>query len=270
MLMVKKDNRLYFKSSVLDRINGISHCFTTKSGGESRGKISGLNLGFRVGDDADFVRSNYMHIAKDFNFPYEKITAAKQTHSTNVAVVTEANAGCGVSRLSETFEADALVTDTANIPLAVFYADCVPILLADTKKRAVAAVHSGWRGTADKIVQNVIKVMEEVFKSNPKDIIAAVGPSIGPCCFETGAEVAEKFPKELCTLQKDGKFRVDLWEANRRLLTASGVLPQNIDVFKLCTVCRNDILYSYRTNNESTGRMGAFIMLKNVEDEEDV
>lgn len=262
MLTIKKDDRVYFKSSVLEKFDQISHCFTSKMGGNSCGKITGLNLGFRVGDDFQAVENNYMLVAKDFELPYEHITAAKQTHSTDICVVTQENSGCGISRLDETFEADGLVTNALQIPIAVFYADCVPILLFDPERRVIAAVHSGWRGTVGKISQNAIALMNEKFGSEPQNILAAIGPSIGPCCFETGAEVASEFDQDLCQSQNDGKFKVDLWQANRRILENCGVLPQNIDVFKLCTICRSDILYSYRTHKESTGRMGAFIMLK--------
>lgn len=262
MQTVKFDDRIYFKSELLEKPSGIVHCFTSKSGGESKGKIPGLNLGFRVGDDRDAVAANYRLVAKDMGFPENRLTAAKQTHSTDIVIVTDENAGCGVSRLSETFEADGLVTNIPDTPIGVFYADCVPILLADNSAGVVAAVHSGWRGTVGKIAENAIKVMCERFGALPENIIAAVGPSIGPCCFETGAEVAAEFDEALCQSQPDGKFKVDLWEANKRILLTCGVLPENIDVFELCTICRNDILYSYRTHKDKTGRMGAFIMIK--------
>ncbi len=262
MQTVKFNDRMYFKSELLENMPGISHCFTSKTGGESRGKISGLNLGFRVGDDTDAVTANYGLVAKDLGFPEQRMTAAKQTHSTDIVVVTDENAGCGVSRLDETFEADGLVTNLKNTPIGVFYADCVPILLADNSAEVVAAVHSGWRGTVGNISQNAVRVMCEEFGASPQNIIAAIGPSIGPCCFETGGEVAAEFDDDLCESLSDGKFKVNLWEANRRILLGCGVLPENIDVFGLCTICRNDILYSYRTHKDKTGRMGAFIMLK--------
>lgn len=262
MQTVKFDDRMYFKSELLEEMPEIVHCFTSKNGGESRGKISGLNLGFRVGDDYNAVVANYRLVAKDLGFSEKRMTAAKQTHSTDIVVVTDENAGSGVSRLSETFEADGLVTNLCNTPVGIFYADCVPILLVDNSAGVVAAVHSGWRGTVGNIAENAIKVMCEKFGALPENIIAAIGPSIGPCCFETGAEVATEFDEDLCKSLPDGKFKVDLWEANRRILLGCGVLPENIDVFGLCTICRNDILYSYRTHKDKTGRMGAFIMIK--------
>ena len=268
MQTVKFDDRMYFTSELMEEIPQIVHCFTSKSGGESMGKISGLNLGFRVGDDCDAVAANYRLVAKDLGFPETRMTAAKQTHSTDIVVVSDENAGCGVSRLSKTFEADGLVTNLNNTPIGVFYADCVPILLADISAGVIAAVHSGWRGTGGRIAENGIRVMCERFGASPCNIIAVIGPSIGPCCFETAAEVAAEFDETLRKSLPDGKFKVDLWEANRRILLGCGVLPENIDVFGLCTICRNDILYSYRTHKDKTGRMGAFIMLKSDKDKD--
>ncbi len=261
MNTLKVEDRVYFKSELLDKTDGIIHGFTSKLGGFSHGKIEGLNLGFRVGDDAEAVRQNYRLVADDLGVPYENITAAKQIHSANIRIVAEGETGCGVNRIDEVFEADGLITDRRQIPLCVFYADCVPILLADANAGVVAAVHSGWRGTVQGIAANAVDVMCKRFGAVPENIKAAIGPSIGKCCFETGAEVAEQFDADLVFPLQNGKYKVDLWAANQRLLTGKGIADQNIDVLELCTVCHSDRLYSYRTHGENTGRMGAFIML---------
>lgn len=259
MITEKLGNRVYLKSELL---KDVPHGFTTKCGGVSHGKIEGLNLGFRCGDDAESVKENYKIAAADLNMPYESIVASRQTHSTNIRVVTENDAGKGVSKDSDIQETDGLVTNCAGLPLVVFYADCVPILLADTVHGVVAAVHSGWRGTKSGIVKNAVEVMCERFGSAAADIKAAVGPSIGPCCFEVGPEVAEQFESVLVREKGIGKYTVNLWEANRRLLLQSGITPGNIDVFEMCTMCNNDSLYSYRSHGDRTGRMGALIMLE--------
>ncbi len=262
MLVEQIEDRVYFKSGLLENVQSISHCFTSKLGGVSQGKIEGLNLGFRVGDDIDAVRENYNLVATDFGFPIENITGAKQIHSASVTVITKDLVGCGISRLDEVFETDSLVTNLKNVPLTVFYADCVPILLVDEVHSVVAAVHSGWRGTVAKIAKHTIEVMIKEFGCEPKNIKAAVGPSIGKCCFETGAEVALEFDEDLAIRQKDGKFKVDLWEANSRILRSCGLLSENIEILGICTVCEKDRLYSYRMHKEQTGRMGAFIEIK--------
>ena len=257
------DERVYLKSEILDKADGVEHCFTTQCGGVSSGKISGLNLGFRCGDNPDSVTENYKLVAKDMGFPFERITAGRQTHSANIRIITNEDAGKGVSRESEMQDVDGLVTNVENLPLVVFYADCVPILLADEESGVVAAVHSGWRGTVSEIAGKAVEIMKNEFSARPENIKAAIGPSIGKCCFETGPEVASQFDKQLVLQNNDGKFFVDLWEANKMILQKSGVREENIDVLELCTVCNSDMLYSYRTHKDATGRMGAFIMLKN-------
>ena len=260
MIVEKKEDRIYLKSKLLSDC-GIRHAFTTACGGESRGKVRGMNLGFRVGDDSESVRRNYMHAAEDNGFRYERITAARQTHSANVRIINEADAGYGVSRDGDISDTDGMVTDCRNLPLVVFYADCVPILLADAEAGVAAAVHSGWRGTAARISENAVRIMIDKFGAAAENIRAAIGPSIGPCCFECGSETAECFDTAFVKDGKNGKYMVDLWEANRRILTDCGLRNENIDVFGLCTVCGGIELYSYRRMREATGRMGAFITL---------
>ncbi len=255
------EDRVYLKSDLL-MSDCINHCFTTKCGGLSCGTVKGLNLGFRVGDDWDIVTENYKLLSKDIGFPYGRITSGRQTHSSNIRVITEKDAGKGVSRESEFMDVDGLVTNVRQLPIVVYYADCVPILMADKAAGVIAAVHSGWRGTVAEIAGNAIKIMTEQFAANPENIIAAIGPSIGQCCFETGGEVAWEFDNDLRLECGNGKFMVDLWKANERILLKYGLKQENIDVLKMCTMCNSDLLYSYRVNKESTGRMGAFISLR--------
>lgn len=255
-------DRIYFKSELLGNAGKTVHFFTSKQGGYSHGKIEGLNLGFRVGDNPEAVKKNYLQLSEDFDIPFENITAAKQTHSADIRIITEHEKGCGVNRLDETFEADGLVTNCTDIPLAVFYADCVPILLEEESSGIIAAVHSGWRGTVSRIAENAVRIMVEELGASVGNIKAAIGPSIGKCCFETSAEVACQFDDALVTRLPDNKFKVDLWEANRQILMGSGIRSENIDVLRLCTMCNSELLYSYRSHGENTGRMAAVIMLK--------
>lgn len=260
MTRINIDDRVYLKSDLLAN-NGINHCFTAKCGGLSCGTVKGLNLGFRVGDDTAAVTGNYKLVAEDMGFQYERITAGRQTHSANIRIIYEEDAGKGVSRESEFVDVDGLVTNISRLPLVVYYADCVPVLMADKSAGVVAAVHSGWRGTVSGIAGNAVKIMSEQFNAKPENIMAVIGPSIGQCCFETGGEVACEFDDDLVIGCDNGKFMVDLWKANKRILLQSGLKEDNIEILKICTICNNDMLYSYRVNKESTGRMGAFIAL---------
>lgn len=261
MIRTEFGDRIYFQSDILNDISGITHCFTTKCGGVSSGLIKGLNLGFRVGDDETSVIENYRLIAKDFGFSYEQITAGRQTHSANIKIITKDDAGKGVGKKSDFMDVDGLVTNVRDLPIVVYYADCVPLLLVDEHAGVIAAVHSGWRGTVMRIASEAVRVMCESFDAEPKRIKAAIGPSIGPCCFETGSEVACEFDDKFVTAKNNGKFMVDLWSANKDILSECGLRHENIDVLGLCTICHSDVLYSYRTHKEKTGRMGAFISL---------
>lgn len=261
MLELRIEDRLYFQSEVLKSEKNITHCFSSSLGGLSDGCVKGLNLGFRVGDYAEKVYGNYRLVAGDMGFPFERITAGRQTHSRNIRVITEEDAGKGISRESEFCDIDGLVTNVENLPLVVYYADCVPILLSDEDAGVIGAVHSGWRGTVAEISANAVRIMTEQFGAKPSRLKAAIGPSIGPCCFETGSEVACQFEEALVKEQKNGKFLVDLWAANKNILLSCGLAEENIDVLKLCTICNSNKLYSYRTHKEATGRMGAFISL---------
>ncbi len=258
----KKDDRIYFKSDILDKQNGFVHSFTTKAGGVSHGKISGFNLGFRVNDNKESVCENYRLLANDLGLSLERTVLSKQTHTTNIRIVTEEDCGKGIVRESDINDTDGLVTNIPDIALVVFAADCVPILLCDPTKRVVAAIHAGWRGSIGKISSKCVEIMKSDFGSDPENILAAIGPSIGPCCFEFGSAAPEYFGEKYCSQSADGKYTVDLWSYNRDLLKESGLSNENIDVSQICTMCKSDLFYSYRSHKDATGRQGAVIMLK--------
>lgn len=240
---------------------GIKNGFTFRLGGRSSGKIEGLNFGFRVGDREENVMENYRLAAADLGLDFNSIVAARQTHSDNIRIVEAFDRGKGVTKESDIQDTDGLVTAEKNLPLAVFSADCYPVLLADKNKKAVAAVHSGWRGTLAGISSKAVSVMEEHFKVSPENIIAAVGPGIGKCCFETELDVASKFEMRFVTEKGGGKFLINLPEVIRQGLLANGLKQENIFISGRCTVCESDKFYSYRTHREKTGRMAAFISL---------
>lgn len=256
----RKEDRLYLKCSRLDDC-GVRHGFTTRSGGASRGKIEGLNFGFRVGDNPDDVYCNYRFAADDLELNYENFVLAKQTHTDNIRCVTRADAGKGITRDSDIEDTDGLITDEIGIPLVIFSADCVPILLVEPKRRVIAAVHSGWRGSVKRIVDVAVRKMVKHYGADVSEIQAAIGASIGPCCFEVGGETAELFPQEYVSPKQNGKFTVDLWSFNRDILISAGMRRENISLAGECTVCNKDKYYSYRAHKEKTGRLAAMIQL---------
>jgi YfiH family protein len=173
----------------------------------------------------------------------EGMASLKQIHSARALAVEQA--GCAG-------EGDALVTSSPGLLVSVRSADCYPILLADTKHRAVAAVHAGWRGTAGQVVLETVARMRDQFGTSPADIVAAIGPGIGKCCYEVGAEVGRLFGLE-------GAGRIDLAEANRCQLIDAGVDDPRIDVLGGCTRCDAARFYSFRRENEQAGRMISYI-----------
>lgn len=180
----------------------------------------------------------------------EQYTSLKQIHS-DVVAVADGVSGC-IGR------GDALVTTEPGKWIGVRTADCVPILIADERRRVVAAVHAGWRGTVAEIAPKTVALMQERFNSNPADLLIAVGPGIGPCCFEVGPEVAARFPEEF----HSGLRNIDLAGANCRQLLDARVQPERIEMLGYCTMCNADRFHSFRRDREASGRMVTAIQLR--------
>lgn len=262
MPRVSLNGRCYIKDEGLSKISGIRHGFTTAKGGFSSGKIEGLNLGFRVGDDRERVIKNYKAVAKDLDMSFDNMVLSRQTHTDNIRIVTKDDRGKGLTKESDIFDTDGLITNVKNTPLVIFTADCIPVLLADKYGRAVGAVHAGWRGTFMKIPKKAAELMATTYGVSPENIVAAIGPGIGQCCFEVGEEVAKEFDGSFVKKGSNGKFFVDLWAANFAALCEAGVLPENISVSGICTKCNCGEFYSYRAMGDKTGRLGALIEIK--------
>lgn len=173
------------------------------------------------------------------------MATVRQVHSATVLFATAE--GC-------VGEGDALITDLPGLSLAVRTADCLPILLVDPRNRAIAAVHSGWRGTVAGVAINALNKMQENYKTNPIDLVAAIGPGIGPCCYEVGPEVAAEFGLV-------GRVHLDLANAKRTQLVAAGVPESQIEVLPYCTKCRADLFHSFRRDGEAAGRMLSHIRI---------
>jgi hypothetical protein len=219
-----------------------------------------LNLSFNVPDDPKRVAKNRELLAETLGFPAASLTTAKQVHGNKVAVVNKGMRG------RELPGVDALITQYPNILILVQTADCPPLLLYDPVRKAIGAIHAGWRGTVKKITHNTVMSMSKMFKSDPRNIYAGIGPSIGPCCYEIGDEVAKEVfeklsdPDELI-IKRNGSRYFDLWEANKRQLIEAGVPVSNIEVSGICTKDNSDAFFSSRASGGLTGRFGAGIML---------
>ena len=270
------------QADALTKIPWLVHGFSTRPGGAS--DLLGekvLNLGFAEWDAKENVLENRRRFQSALGADDFTLIALKQIHSDVVHLFENSPV--------EPCRGDASATNRPGLLLTVQTADCVPILLADLKKRAVAAVHAGWRGTLQRIVAKAIGKMQMQFGSRPADLLAAIGPSIGGCCYEVGTEIASEFrsqfsnasdwfdelrtgdepnPLQWLNMAPPGhqpppkNVLLDLRKANRAQLLDAGLLAQNIAVSDLCTACRRDLLFSYRKEAGTTGRLMSVIGIR--------
>ena len=219
----------------LEETGVVEHLFTTRTGGVSNGIYSTMNLSFSRGDDLECVRENYRRIGEVLGTDPEHMVASKQTHTTNIHLVTKADAGNGITRPSVYDDIDGLATDIPGIALVTFYADCVPLYFVDPVHRAIGLAHSGWRGTVAGMGACMVRYMQEHFNSRPEELVAAIGPSICVDCYEVSEEVAEQFregfPEDVLQPGKaPGKYQLDLWKANQSILLRAGIQPEHMAV----------------------------------------
>jgi len=257
----------YLTFPALEGLPGILHGFSTRLGGVSRGIYSSMNLSFTRGDEKEAVRENFRRISGALGFLPEDIVASSQTHTANVRVMTEADKGNGVTRPGIYEDVDGMITNVPGVVLATFYADCVPLYFVDPVRKAVGLSHSGWRGTVGKIGAETVKKMGEVYGSRPENIYGAIGPSICQECYEVSEDVILEFQKvfeekdwkNLYYRKENGKYQLDLWEANRRIMETAGLLPEHISLPGICTCCNPEFLFSHRASKGKRGNLGAFL-----------
>ena len=258
---------LYFP--LLEETGLVRHGFSTKLGGVSKGEFASMNFGVSRGDDPDCVLENFRRMGKALKVEPERMVLSYQTHTVNIRRVTAKDGGKGVIRKRDYTDVDGLVTDEPGLCLITLYADCVPLYFLDPVKRAVGLSHSGWKGTVDKMGLETVRRMEQEFGSDPADILACVGPSICQDCYEVGAEVAERFQAAFLPEQSDrilqagknGKYQLNLWEANRQILLDAGILPEHLAVTDICTMCNSEWLFSHRATGGRRGNLGAFLCI---------
>ncbi|CCF83661.1 peptidoglycan editing factor PgeF [Nitrolancea hollandica] len=229
---------------------------------------AGGDVSYVTGPDPVTVRRNRDRWAGAIGVEPSRLVCAQQVHGINVRLVVPDDAGRGYASFDDAIAGtDALITQSPELPLAVFCADCVPILLVDPVRRAIGAVHAGWRGTVADIVGQTIRAMGDSFGTDPADILAGIGPSIGRCCYQVGPEVidawnATGFDRPDRAVERgEGHRRFDLWRANTLALIAAGVPAHQIEVQGDCTRCRSDRYFSYRAQGKQAGRFAAIIAL---------
>lgn len=262
-------NVTFLKYTSLNKLNFINHAFSTKLGGVSKDEFSSMNLSFNRGDPDNNVIENYKRFCDAAGFDFNTLVATAQDHNTFVRTVTEKEIGIGITKPKDLTSVDGLITNIPNVTLVIYFADCTPILLIDPVKKAIGAVHSGWRGTVKEIGAVAVKKMQSEYNTNPNDLICTIGPAISKCCYEVDKNVFDEFdklkhlsPNKFTKNIGNGKYMIDLLETNKQILINCGVQERNITVSDLCTKCNSELLFSHRATNGKRGGMAAFICIK--------
>ena len=263
------DGRLkYVQFECFDKFDDrLIHCMSTRIGGISTGECSSLNLGFSRNDKKENVTANFETICTSLGIKLESLVFSNQTHDNKLKIVGEKDRGKGYCLESDITGIDGLITSVPGVTLVTFYADCVPVFMYDADRNVAALVHSGWRSTLKDIAAEAVIKMAEVFNCRPASITAAIGPSIGKCCFEVGEDVYSLFSAKygepgFYRSIGAGKWKIDLQGIIVKALERCGVDPANISQCDICTRCRRDLFFSHRGDGGKTGSMAAFMHLK--------
>lgn len=253
----------YLSFPMLEQTGVVRHGFSTRLGGVSKGHCGTMNISTTRGDEPEAIEENRRRIAAAIGVDPSDFTYTHQTHTTNVAVVEEKDRG------GKFLDTDGMVTNVPGICLVTFYADCVPLFFVDPEHRAIGLSHSGWRGTVGRMGKVTLELMKERYGTDPAQVYAAVGPSICQDCYEVSEDVIgqiketfdEALWQELFYKKENGKYQLDLWKANKTVMTEAGVREERIAVTNVCTHCNPEILFSHRSAGTARGNLSAFLAL---------
>ena len=255
----------WYSVPLFEKAGGVTAAFSMRQGGVSEGKLQSLNLGFAKPEPRENVQENYRRFFQPLGLDAEKIVITVQKHTDIILKDAHLHTGLGWDVPSE-IVADAEMTDQKGCVLVKLTADCVPVLLYAPDVHAIAAIHDGWAGTVKRLAQKTAEAMVQQYGADPSKMLAAIGPSIGKCCFEVEHDVADVFLKEFktenTTQVSDIKWHIDLWNCNVEQLMDAGLQRENIAVGGICTKCSpQDMFFSYRREGVNTGSLAAVISL---------
>jgi YfiH family protein len=256
------NNLLLYRIRAFEAYPGLTHAIFTRRGGASQAPYHSLNLGSTVGDEAEAVKKNFEQACQAVNITPDQTVSCYLVHGRRILTIDKTN------RQQVMGQADGLITSGPNVYLFMRFADCTPLIFYDPIRGAVGVSHAGWRGTMQNIADATVTAMARQLGCQPQNIIAVIGPAIGPCCYEVGPEVMAAGAENLADsatlfIRRNGRANhahFDMWAANRRQLAASGV-GQTIQS-KICTACHTDEFFSHRAEKGRTGRFGVIIGLR--------
>ncbi|MGM0454496.1 MAG: peptidoglycan editing factor PgeF [Thermodesulfobacteriota bacterium] len=254
MRLHRKNNLLFFTFASLKPFSGLVHGCFTRVGGYSRGGCARLNVGFNTGDDDAAVRQNRAAIAECVD---GELVFVNQVHQSDVVIIDDDPDGAASPAAPQ--RADTMITRRSRCCLAIQVADCQAVMLYDPKHRVIANVHAGWRGSVANIIGGCIETMKRRFQTRPENIVAGIGPSLGPCCAEF-VHYRTEMPESLWPY-KDSRDRFNFWQISHDQLIAAGVPEKQIEWAGMCTKCNPHLFFSYR-RDKSTGRLAAVIGLQ--------
>jgi YfiH family protein len=252
----------YLESGEFSALGFVTHAFCTRNGGVSTGPYSSLNVGDLTEDRDQDVRRNIGLIEETFAIPEGGLILMRQVHGDKILILEKDDP------LPEGLpECDGLITDRPGVALGVRTADCAPVLFVDPVRRVVGAAHAGWRGTALGIAAKMVEIFVDRYASRREDLLAVIGPAIGPCCYQVDSQVCESFSavpgvdRFIRPSNEKGRWMMDLSFANRLQIEEAGVPSGNIFHTGLCTACRQDLFFSHRGSGGRSGRQLNLLML---------
>ena len=269
-LNIHRNSSVYYVTfPSFEKTGLVKHLYSTRRGGVSTGYFGPMNLGFTRGDDRFAVIENFRRISYVTGIYPGDMVFSDQVHGDKILYVDQQDRGKGIYSPKEMRGVDGLITDKSKVCLVTFYADCVPLFFLDPVKKVIGLAHAGWRGTVLEIGRKMVERFCKDFGSKPSDILAGIGPSIGPCCFEVGQDVEGEFAAAfpawrnmiIRPAETPGKSYVDLWTTNRLILEKAGVRPEHITVTDLCTKCHDEYFHSHRRMGNERGTQAAFLEL---------
>ncbi|MCD8158102.1 MAG: peptidoglycan editing factor PgeF [Clostridiales bacterium] len=268
MKKIEKNGLIYFVFESFEATGFVNHCFSTRIGGVSEGDLSSLNLRFKH-DKRENVVENYRRLCSAIGSDYRNTVFSHQTHKDEIYDVQLSDRGKGLIYEREIQDKDGLITNIPEIVLVTFHADCTPLYFLDPVKKVIALTHSGWRGTALSIGAKTVYKMVNDYGCERKNIICGIGPCIGGCCYQVDDAVKNVFESKFDFWneffkpdREKGKYLFDLEGINKRILTETGISPENIETAGLCIKCHSDLFYSHRVMGDMRGSMAAFMELR--------